>query len=158
MNDDSNQWELITALPNMTSTAVNATNMVIKKNSLKSNSKYSLTLLVTPSEGTEGLAILEFETAGEPHSGYCAPSVTEGVSLKTEFTFICDEWQDKSTPLTYEFRLGNEPISYGTSSKSASTVLPSGSPETDYRLTIDVIIKNAVGVAVIETLSVKVTI
>ena len=78
--------------------------------------------------------------------------------METEFLFECYGWQDKSTPLTYEFRAEEDPISYGISSKSATTVLPSGSPENDYKLTVNVIIKNAVGVAVVEKFAVKVTI
>lgn len=158
MNLDSNQWELLANLSNMTSTAVNATNMIIKKDSLQSNSTYNLALFVRSPKGTEGFAVLEFETAGQPHSGYCSSSAAKGVSMKTEFLFECFGWQDKSTPLTYEFRVGDDPISYGISSKSVTTILPSGSPENDYKLTITVIIKNAVGVAVVEKLSVEVAI
>ena len=155
-NYDNNTWIDIPILPNMTSTAVNATNMIIKKNSLQSDSKYSLMVFVKPLQGTEGFAELQFETAGEPHSGYCSPSVSEGVSLETEFTFKCFEWQDKNTPLTYEFRLGDAPISSGISSKSVSTVLPAGAPEDDYKLQININIKNVVGVATLYTSLVKV--
>ena len=150
-------WEDIPILPNMTSTSVNAANMIIKKNTLQSKYKYSLTLFVTSPERAEGFAVLEFKTAEEPHSGYCTSSVSEGVSLETEFTFECFEWQDKSLPITYEFHLGNEPISYGISPKSVSTVLPVGLPDDDYKLQINIIIKNAVGVAVKQTLHVKVS-
>ncbi|KAJ7390748.1 hypothetical protein OS493_022306 [Desmophyllum pertusum] len=156
LSDKSNTWEDIPILPNMTSTAVNATNMIINKNSLQPNSTYRLMLFVTSLVGTEGFSVLDFETAGEPHSGYCTPSVSEGVSLETEFTFDCYNWQDESIPLTYEFRLRDDPISYGKSPRSASTVLPAGSPEDDYQLPINIIIKNAVGVAVVETLFIKV--
>ena len=156
-NDYSGDWDDIPILPNMTSTAVNASNMIIKKNALQSKSKYSLTLFVISPEGAEGFAVLDFETAGAPHSGYCAASVTEGVSLDTEFTFKCFDWQDTST-LSYEFQLGEEPISYGSSPQSVSTVLPAGSPEDDYQLQINIVVKNAVGVAVVVNLIVKVLI
>ena len=154
-NDYSGNWDDITILPNMTSTAVNATNMIIKKNALQSKSKYSLTLFVTSPEGAENFAVLDFETAGAPHSGYCAASVTEGVSLETEFTFKCFDWQDTNT-LTYEFQLEDEPISYGSSSQSVPTVLPAGSRESNYKLQINIVIKNAVGVAVVVNLNIKV--
>ena len=155
-DDSSGKWEGIPILPHMTSTAVNATNIIIKKNSLQSKSNYSLTLVVTSRDGTEGFAVLDFETAGAPHSGYCTPSVTEGVVLETEFTFKCFDWQDTS-PLTYEFQFGEEPISYGSSPKSASTVLPAGAPENDYKLQINIVVKNAVGVSVVVNLFIKVT-
>ena len=113
-------------------------------------------LFVSHLQGSQGFAELEFETAREPHSGYCSPSVTEGVSLATEFYFKCFEWQDKNTPLTYEFRAGDIILSSGISSKSVSSTLPAGSPEDGYQLPINVFIKNVVGVAVVETLYVKV--
>ena len=155
-NEESNSWQIIPILPNMTSTPMNATNIIIKKNSLLSNSKYSLIFLVSPLQGTQGFAELEFETAEAPHSGYCSPSASEGLSLETEFSFKCFEWQDKNTPLTYEFRAGDILISSGISSKSVSTTLPAGSPEDGYQLTINIIIKNVVGVAVVETLHIMV--
>ena len=154
--NESAIWEDTPILPNMTSTAVNATDMIIKKNSLQSKSKYSLTLFVTSSEGTKGFGVLEFETAGEPHSGYCTSLVTEGVSLETEFAFKCFEWQDTNLPLTYEFALGEEPISYGTSPMSVTTVLPAGLPEDDFLQQINIVIKNAVGVSVAQKLLIKV--
>lgn len=152
----SNSWENIPILPNMTSTAVNSTNMIIKKNSLQSKSMYNLTLTVTSPKGAYGFSVLLFETAGEPHSGSCASSASEGVSLETEFTFKCSDWQDTSLPLTYEFALANEPISYGTSPLSVSTILPAGSPENDFKLKVTIVIKNAVGVSVLQNLLIKV--
>ena len=157
LNDNSGTWEDMPILPNMTSTAVNATNMIIKKNSLQSRSKYTLTLFVISSQGTEGFSVLDFETAGAPHSGYCTPSVYEGVSLKTVFRFRCFDWQDSSSPLNYEFQLGEEPISYGSSPNSVSTVLPAGSEKDDYSLQINIVVKNAVGVAVAVSFLVKVS-
>ena len=156
MLNGSDSWENIPILPNMTSTAVNSTNMIIKKNSLQSKSKYNLTLLVTSLKGAYGLSVLLFETAGEPHNGYCVPSVSEGVSLETEFTFKCFDWQDTSLPLKYEFALGEEPISYGTSPSSVSTVLPAGSPNEDFHQQVTIVIKNAVGVSVVEKLLIRV--
>ena len=156
MLNGSDSWENIPILPNMTSTAVNSTNMIIKKNSLQSKSKYNLTLFVTSSKEAYGFSVLLFETAGEPHNGYCAPSVSEGVSLETEFTFKCFDWQDTSLPLKYEFALGEEPISYGTSPSSVSTVLPAGSPNEDFHQQVTIVIKNAVGVSLVEKLFIRV--
>ena len=59
-------------------------------------------------------------------------------------------------PLTYEFRLGDEPISYGTSSKSAKALFPAGLPKDGYQSQLRVIIKNTVGVAIVHILFVKV--
>ena len=52
---------------------------------------------------------------------------------------------------------GKDPISYGNSPTSAATVLPTGQQEDDYNLAINIYIKNAVGVAVVKILHVKVS-
>ncbi|XP_078351506.1 polycystin family receptor for egg jelly-like isoform X2 [Oculina patagonica] len=155
-NGTTKLWRNLHILPYMTSTEVNAVNIVFNKNALPSDSKFSLMLYVTPDKGKINFAMLDFYTGGEPHGGYCKQSDTEGVSLETEFSFECFEWQDENTPITYEFRLGDVPISYGISSKSVPTVLPAGSPEDDYKLQINIVIKNVVSVAAVRTLLVKV--
>ena len=158
LNDAKNTWEETTILPNMTSTGVNASNMIIKADVLPSSTKFTLRLIVTSQTGSQGLGELQFETAEEPHSGYCSPSVSEGVALETEFTFECFNWEDESKPLSYEFRVGDHPLSYGSSPRSVLTVLSSGKPEDEHKVEIKIIIKNFVGVTVTETLFVKVII
>ena len=143
-------------LANMRATTANTLSMVIKPNYLQSGTKYRLQLQVTSLLRTEGLSVLEFKTADAPYGGYCESSVSEGVSLETEFTFECIGWQDETGSLTYEFRLNNQQISYGVSSKSASTVLPGGIPEQDYKISVNIVVKNALDVSVVQTLSVKV--
>ena len=156
LDEQTDTWENVPILPNMTSTAVNATNMIIKKNSLSSGFQFSLKLVVTSQAGSEGFGVLTFKTAGAPHSGYCTSSASEGVALETKFTFECFNWEDENTPITYDFRAGKDSISTGTSPKSASAALSAGQPEDDYQSQINIIIKNSVGVAVVETLFVKV--
>ena len=140
----------------MTSTDVNATSIVFNKNSLPTSSKLCLTLFVTPQHGKVNFAQLDFYTDGEPHGGHCNQSVTEGISLETEFSFECFGWQDERTPISYEFRLGSVPISYGFTSKSVPTVLPAGSQEDDYQQQVKIVIKNSASVVVVETLDLKV--
>lgn len=156
LNNVSHTWTQIPILPKMTLTSVNTTNMILKPNALTSSSKFKLMLVVTSQSGSEGFGVVEFETAGSPTGGYCMPSTSEGVALETEFTFECFGWQGEGEPLTYEFRHGDDPISYGSSPTSVSTVLPAGRPENDHQLLVRIIIKNSVGVAVEETLFVKV--
>ena len=156
LQQDTKAWEIVSNLVDITATPINATNIIIKGNTLLSNSRYRLKLIVASLMGAEGYAVLEFETAGQPYGGYCRPSVSEGVSLETEFEFECFNWQDKSTPLAYEFRRGNEPMSYGLSSKSVPVVMPAGLPENNYVITTHVVITNTVGVAVIQSLNVMV--
>ena len=146
----------VAILPNMTSTGVTTKNMIIKQKALPSSTNFRLSLVVTSLAGSEGLGVLEFETAGKPYGGDCSASVQEGIALETEFTFECQGWKDKNTPLTYEFRVGKDTISYGNSPKSVSTVLPTGKEEDDFKLVINICIKNSVGVAIVKVLHVKV--
>lgn len=157
LQPDSGVWETVANLDNITATPINASNIIIRPNTLLSNSQYRLQLTAkVPMQEAEGFAVLEFETAGKPYGGYCQSSATEGVELETKFTFECFEWQDKSTPITYEFRRGTKLISYGVSTKTDPILLSAGLPEENYRVQIDITVKNAVGETVEETLMLKV--
>ena len=151
-------WQDVPDLANtyMTATISNTSNIVIKPNALQPDSRYRLHLHATSSSRTEGFCMVEFKTAGTPHGGHCESSVSEGVSLETEFIFECSGWQDETESLIYEFRLNDQQISYGPSRKTPPIVLPQGQPEEDYRISISVIIKNALDVSVVQALSVKV--
>ena len=155
LQEDTTSWMNVATLSTMTSTRVTAKNMIIKQKALPSSTKFRLSLVVTSLVGSEGFGVLEFETAGKPYGGDCSASVQEGVTLETEFTFECQGWEDKNTPLTYEFRAGKDTISYGNSPKSVSTVLLAGQQD-DYKLAISIYIKNSVGVAIVKMLHVKV--
>ena len=156
LEEDTATWMNVAILPNMTSTGVTAKNLVIRQKALPSSTKFRLSLAVTSLFGSEGFGVLEFETAGKPYGGDCSASVQEGIALETEFTFECQGWEDKNTPLKYEFRVGKDTISYGNSPKSVSTVLPAGQEEDDFKLVINIYIKNYVGVAAVKVLHVKV--
>lgn len=155
-NNDTQEWKKVPIFPHMTATEENATNIIFKPNSLTSSSKYKLSLVIISKEGWEGYGELEFATAGSPHSGSCKALTVEGIALSTQFVFECFDWQDKNQPLEYEFSSRDEVLSYGRSPKSVPMFLPAGTPNDNYELLIKVTIKNAVGVAVEEAISVKV--
>lgn len=154
---DNEVWEIVANLDDITSTPINASNIIIKPSTLSSNSQYRLQLKVkAPMLENEGSAVLDFETAGKPYGGHCKASVTEGVELETKITFECLEWQDKSTPLTYEIRRENTLIYYSVSTKSDPVALSAGLPEENYQVQIAIAVKNAVGEAVVQTVILKV--
>lgn len=155
---DNQVWETVTNLDEITSTSINASNIIIKPNKLSSDSQYRLQLNVkAPMLVTEGLVLLQFETAGKPYGGHCKSSVTEGVELETEITFECLEWQDKTgAPLTYEIRRENTLIYYSASTKSDPIALSAGLPEENYQVQIEIVVKNVVGECVIQILILKV--
>lgn len=155
---DSEAWEIAASLDDITSTPINASNIIIKPNTLSSNSQYRLQLnMKVPLLENEGSAVIDFETAGKPYGGHCKASVTEGVELETKITFECLEWQDKSTPLTYEIRRENTLIYYSVSTKSDPMALSAGLPEENYQVQIAIAVKNAVGEAVVQTVILKVS-
>ena len=155
---DNQAWENVANLDDFTSTAINASNIIIKPNKLSSDSQYRLQLSVkAPMLETEGLALLEFKTAGKPYGGHCKSSVTEGVEIDTEFTFECLDWQDKTgTPLTYEIRRENTLIYYSVSTKSVPIALSAGLPEEDYQVQIEIAVRNALGECEVQILILKV--
>lgn len=155
-NNDTQEWKKVPIFPHMTATDENATNIIFKPNSLTSNSKYKLSLVIISREGWEGYGELEFATAGSPHGGSCKALTVEGIALSTQFVFECFDWQDRNQPLEYEFSSRDEVLSYGRSPKSVPIFLPAGTPNDNYELLIKVTIKNALGVAVEEAISVKV--
>ena len=151
---DRQAWEIVENFDDITSTPINASNLVIKPNKLSSDSQYRLQLNVKATMlETVGIALLEFETAGKSYGGYCKSSVTEVIELETEITFECLEWQDKTgTPLTYEIRRENTLIYYSASTKSDPITLSAGLPEEDYQVQIEIMVKNvAVGECVVHT-------
>lgn len=155
---DNQVWEIVPNLDDITSTPINASNIIIKPSKLSSNSQYRLQLHVkVPMLETVGLALLEFETAGKPYGGHCKSSVTEGVELETRITFECLEWQDKTgTALTYEIRRENTLLYYSASTKSDPLALSAGRPEENYQVQIEIVVKNAVGECVVQILMLKV--
>ena len=155
---DRQAWEIVENLDDITSTPINASNLIIKPNKLASDSQYRLQLNVkAPMLETAGLALLEFETAGKPYGGHCKSSVTEGIELETEIIFECLEWQDETgTPLTYEIRRENTLIYYSASTKSDPIALSAGLPEEDYQVQIEIVVKNALGECVVQILILKV--
>ena len=150
-------WEIVANLDATTSTPINDSNIIIKPNTLFSSSQYRLQLNVkAPMLETEGSAVLKFETAGKPYGGHCKASVTEGVELETGITFECLDWQDKSTPITYEIRRENTLIYYSVSTKSEPIALSAGLPEENYQVQIVILVKNAVGEAAVQIVILKV--
>ena len=155
---DNEVWEIVANLDAITSTPINSSNIIVKPSALSSNSQYRLQLNVkAPMLENEGSTVLDFETAGKPFGGHCKASVTEGIELETKITFECLEWQDKSTPLSYEIRRENSLIYYSVSTKSDPMALSAGLPEENYQVQIAIAVKNAVGEAVVQTVILKVS-
>ena len=100
-----------------------------------------------------------FITAG--NSG-CFVTPSEGYAVETIFNITCLGWSDEDTPLTYEFRYNTSDgliINYpkvGTGKGILSTNLPVGNEAHNFKLRVDVYVKDSLGDFTISSLQVKV--
>ena len=76
----------------------------------------------------------------------CEVSPLEGEAISTDFLITCSGWHDVDRPLTYQFSYGNK---YGMvliktgSSYNVSAKLPIGDSAEDYRLVLEVQVKDS---------------
>ena len=84
--------------------------------------------------------------------------------MQTNFTFICEKWTDPDSPLTYEFSYenkGTRTIFYYRTAVSGQSVhlmdwLPIGSEENDFKLIVNVHVKDYMGAKAVREFTLKV--
>lgn len=80
----------------MTETALDLPGIIIKGNQLDQldpNLSYRLKVTVSQDVGPSGTAAYQFGMNASPSPGDCTVTPTNGEALKTEFVFICTDWQ-----------------------------------------------------------------
>ena len=102
------QWQLFTVNSNgdelsetpltrdMTETDLDLPGIIIKKNQLAplgQNWFYRLEVSVSQDDGPSGNAAYQFRMNDAPRHGNCTVTPTNGEALKTEFVFICTNWE-----------------------------------------------------------------
>ena len=78
----------------MTETALDLPGIIIKRNQLAPLKLfYRLEVRVSQDVGPSGNAAYQFRMNAPPRGGHCNVTPTQGKALKTEFVFICTDWE-----------------------------------------------------------------
>ena len=55
-------------------------------------------------DGLRGMTAYDYSIAIPPTRGNCSIIPPSGISLKTDFSLSCSDWESDSTPLFYQFQ------------------------------------------------------
>ena len=97
-------WKKIQDLQLITTTPLDSSSIVIKKDSLDGGKNYRLAVLVQTTDGPPGMSAHDISTASPPTGGTCSITPSSGISLETDFNLTCSDWKSDSTPLSYQFQ------------------------------------------------------
>lgn len=141
VEDASKQWLLVNNLRNLTWTALDNQNIVIKPNTLLGGKKYRLIMKANIFGRRTGRVLLQFIVNEPPYGGKCTVDLSSGLADHTNFTFNCFGWKDDDVPLTYEHKYRNNDglfanIYYGLKNKITS-MLPVGDSASKFQLMIN---------------------
>ena len=137
--------QLITTTPN------NSRSIVIKEDSLDGGKYYRLAVFVQTMDGQQGMSAHDISAASRPTNGTCSITPSNGISLKTNFTLSCSDWESHSNQLSYRFQYqlqnGLHGLLYDGSNSSVSSWLPSGNLSWNYTVKVNVTVTNKNGVS-----------
>ena len=97
------QWAEVPEMQQLISTRLSSTALVTYPRILAPGVLYKFVLTAQRQSGPPGYSEYQVTTNSPPVEGTCDVSPASGVSLTTEFTFTCTDWQDPDLPLQYEF-------------------------------------------------------
>ncbi|KXJ28705.1 Polycystic kidney disease protein 1-like 2 [Exaiptasia diaphana] len=141
IQDASNQWLPLNNLQNLTSTALDNQNIVIKPNALLGGRKYRLIMKAKIVGRRTGRVSMPFIVNDPPYGGKCTVDFPSGLADHTNFTFNCFGWKDDDVPLTYEHSYRNSyglatTLYYGFKTKITS-MLPVGDPTSKFVIIVN---------------------
>ena len=146
---DPTVWKRTDDLQLITSTPLNSSTIVIKKNSFIGGMNYRLAVLVTNADGFTGMSVYDFSTSLPPGGGTCSIEPSSGISLRTYFNLSCSGWSSSNTPLSYQFRyqLSNSfnNVVYHGLNTSVVSLLPSGDVSNNFTLDFTVTVTDSYG-------------
>ena len=96
-------WVEVPEVQQLISTRLSSTTLVTYPRILAPGVLYKFVLSVKRYGGHPGYSEYQVTTNRPPVEGTCNVSPVSGVTLTTEFTFSCTDWQDSDLPLQYEF-------------------------------------------------------
>ncbi|XP_022807270.1 polycystic kidney disease protein 1-like 2 [Stylophora pistillata] len=151
-SSNSSQWTEVLEIQELIVTRVSSKSLVTRPGGLTPDTRYKFILTAQRPGGYRGCSEYHVTSNSLPVGGVCSVSPTSGVTLTTEFTFACNNWQDPDLQLQYEFiYLTNENllnVAYKGVKKSLTTKLPAGERENNFTIDFRVRVTNMVGVFV----------
>ena len=163
------RWSPVDHFDDMLQTPIDSPSLVIagqekSGGSLEQNSTYKATVAAYLNKDFAVKGYYTFLTNLSPKplgkgSG-CFVAPKEGEVLTTEFVMKCIGWHDPDGPLTYQFSVTSNDTGRFILQSGLSNVLrarfPSGSPESDHDLVVEVQISDPLGSSIVDTHVVKV--
>ena len=148
-SSNSSQWSEILEIQELISTRVSSKSLVTRPGVLTPDTRYKFILTAQRPNGYRGYSEYHVTSNSPPVGGVCNVSQTSGVALITEFTFVCDNWQDPDLQLQYEFiYLANNDIqnvAYKGAKTSLTTKLPAGEKENNFTIDFRVRVADILG-------------
>ena len=96
-------WIQIKNLKDITRTRLISPRIVTYPGVLDPGTLYKFVLAVKRRGGIPGYSEYQVTTNSPPSGGKCTVNPQSGITLVTEFTIACANWQDDDLPLQYEF-------------------------------------------------------
>ena len=148
-SSNSSQWTEVLEIQELLSTRVSSKSLVTRPGVLTSDTRYKFILTAQRPGGYHGYSEYHVTSNGPPVGGACNVSQTSGVTLTTEFTFQCINWQDPDLQLQYEFiYLTNNNllnVAYKGVKTSLTTKLPAGERKNNFTIDFRVRVADILG-------------
>ena len=148
-SSNSSQWTEVFEVQELISTRVSSKSLVTRPGVLTPNTRYKFILTAKRPGGYRGYSEYHVTSNSPPVGGVCNVSPTSGVSLITEFTFTCMNWQDSDLRLQYEFvyvtnkNLLN--VAYKGVKTRVTTKLPAGESKNNFTIDFRVRVADILG-------------
>ncbi|XP_022779915.1 polycystic kidney disease protein 1-like 2 isoform X2 [Stylophora pistillata] len=145
----SSHWAEISHIQELISTRVSSKSFVTRPEVLTPDTRYKFILTAQRPGGNRGFSEYHVTSNSPPVGGVCNVSQTSGVTLITEFTFACNNWQDPDLQLQYEFiyliddNIFN--VAYKGVKKSLTTKLPAGGRKNNFTIDFRVRVADILG-------------
>ena len=149
-SSNSSQWTEVLEIQELISTRVSAKSLVTKPGVLTPDTRYKFILTAQRPGGHRGYSEYHVTSNSLPFGGVCNVSPTSGLTLITEFTFTCMNWQDPDLQLQYQFiYLTNKNIlnvAYKGVKTSVTIKLPTGERRNNFTIDFRVRVTCMMGV------------
>ena len=142
-------WTEISEIRELISTRVVSKSLVTRPGVLTPDTRYKFILTAQRQDRYRGYSEYHVTSNSPPVGGVCNVSQTSGVSLITEFTFACDNWQDPDLQLQYEFIYFTDNnllnVAYKGVKTSLTSKLPAGESKNNFTIDFRVRVINMLG-------------